>query len=67
MTHPRDLEYMKQMLPNMSQEIMDKQKSLQPGTCVAFGSAFKVSLISKMRIPSPTPYSSNCDVVSTWK
>mgnify|MGYP000000524957 FL=1 len=67
MTHPRDLEYMKQMLPNMSQEIMDKQKSLQPGTCVAFGSAFKVSLIAKMRIPSPTPYSSNCDIINTWK
>lgn len=67
MTHPRDLEYMKQMLPNISQEIIDKQKSLQPGTCVAFGSAFKVSLISKMRIPDPTPYSSNCDVVNTWQ
>ena len=67
MTHPRDLEYIKQMLPNINQEIIDKQKGLQPGTTVAFGSAFKVPMIVKMRIPSPEPYSSNCDVINTWK
>ena len=67
MTHPKDLEYIKQMLPNINQEIIDKQKGLQPGNCVAFGSAFKVPMIVKMRIPSPEPYSSNCDIINTWK
>lgn len=67
MTHPRDLDYIKKMLPNMSAEIMEKQKSLQPGMCVAFGSAFKVPMIIKMPLPNPEPHSSNVNVVSVWQ
>ena len=67
MTHPRDLEYIKKMLPNMSTEIMEKQKSLQPGMCVAFGRAFKVPMIIKMPLPNPAPHSSNVNVVSVWQ
>jgi Predicted ATPase len=66
MTHPRDLEYMKKMLPNMSSEIMEKQKSLQSGTCVAFGRALKIPMIVRMPLPNPEPYSSNADVVGRW-
>lgn len=67
MTHPRDLDYIEKMLPNVSHEIIEKQKSLQPGTCVAFGKAFKIPMIVKMPLPNPEPYSSNADIVSTWK
>ncbi len=67
MTHPRDLEYIKKMLPNISAEVVEKQKSLQPGTCVAFGKAFKIPMIVKMEMPNPEPYSSNCDVYERWK
>ncbi len=67
MTHPRDLEYIKKMLPNMSAEIMEKQKSLQPGMCVAFGKAFKVPMIIKLPLPNPEPHSSNVDVVKIWQ
>ena len=67
MTHPRDLEYIKKMLPNMSAEIVEKQKSLQPGMCVAFGKAFKVPMIIKMPLPNPEPHSSNVNVVSVWQ
>ncbi len=67
MTHPRDLEYIKKMLPNMSAEIMEKQKSLQPGMCVAFGRAFKVPMIIKMKMPNPEPHSSNVNVVDIWQ
>lgn len=66
MTHPRDLEYIEKMLPNMSAEIIEKQKSLQPGTCVAFGKAFKIPMIVKMPLPNPEPHSSNADIVRTW-
>ncbi|MDD2181369.1 MAG: ATP-binding protein [Bacilli bacterium] len=66
MNHPRDLEYIRQMLPNISAEIVEKQKSLQPGTCVAFGRAFKVPMIVKMQLPNPEPHSSNADVVDKW-
>lgn len=66
MNHPRDLEYIKKMLPNVSEEVVEKQKSLQPGTCVAFGKAFKVPMIIHMEMPSPEPSSSSCNIVGTW-
>ena len=67
MTHPKDLEYIEKMLPNISGDVIDKLNSLQPGTLVAFGNAFKIPLLIKMDMPDPTPYSSNCDVVSRWR
>ena len=67
MTHPRDIDYIKKMLPNISAEIIEKQKSLQPGTCVAFGKAFKIPMIIKMPMPNPEPYSGNADIVKSWQ
>lgn len=66
MNHPTDVEYIKKMVPNISDEIVEKQKSLQSGTCLAFGSAFKIPLIVKLKMPSPMPMSGNCDVVQIW-
>ena len=62
-----DVEYIEKMLPNISGDVIDKLNSLQPGTLVAFGNAFKIPLLIKMDMPDPTPYSSNCDVVSRWR
>jgi DNA helicase HerA-like ATPase len=67
MNHPRDLEYIEKMLPNISREVVEKQKTLQPGTCVAFGKAFKIPMIVKMKMPNPEPFSSNCDVFDVWQ
>ena len=67
MNHPRDLEYIKKMLPNISSEIVEMQKTLQPGTCVAFGKAFKIPIIIRMDLPNPEPTSSNCDVLERWQ
>jgi DNA helicase HerA-like ATPase len=55
------------MIPNINSDIVDKQKSLQSGTCLGFGTAFKIPVIVKMDMPNPPPYSSNCDVVARWK
>ena len=67
MTHPRDLDYIEKMLPNISGDVIQKLTSLQSGTMVAFGNAFKIPLIIKMDMPNPSPYSSNCNVVQRWK
>lgn len=67
MTHPLDLEYIGKMLPNMSADVLEKLNTLQPGTCVAFGSAFKVPMIVKLEMPNPEPYSANADVIARWK
>ena len=65
-THPRDIEYISKMVPNITEEIVEKQKALQPGYCLCFGSAFKVPLITKVDLPNPVPESANCDVMKTW-
>lgn len=66
-THPLDTDYIRKMLPNISNDIVEKQKGLQPGTCMAFGRAFKIPMIVRMKLPNPTPESSNCDIINTWK
>ena len=66
MTHPKDLKYIEEMLPNISADIIGKQKTLQPGTCVAFGSAFKIPMIIKLEMPNPEPYSSSCNIINSW-
>lgn len=66
MTHPKDIKYIEEMLPNISQDVIEKMKILQPGTCVAFGSAFKIPMIVRLEMPNPRPFSSSCDVTSYW-
>lgn len=66
MNHPTDVEYIKKMVPNISDEIVEKQKTLQPGTCLGFGMAFTIPLVIKLRMPDPEPKSGNCDVVNIW-
>lgn len=67
MTHPKDIEYIRTMLPNISQDVIEKQKVLQPGNCVGFGGAFKLPMIIKLKMPNPMPYSTNCNVNERWK
>lgn len=67
MTHPKDIEYIRTMLPNISQDVIEKQKVLQPGNCVGFGGAFKLPMIIKLEMPNPMPYSTNCDVNQRWR
>ena len=64
--HPMDLEYISKTIPNMSEDIVSKQKTLQAGTCVAFGRIFKIPMIVKMEKASPAPTSSNCEIYNTW-
>ena len=64
--HPRDLTYIKDMVPNMSDEIMIVLKTLQSGSAIGFGSAFKVPTAVQIVKPNPEPLSNNCDVVKVW-
>ena len=65
-THPTDLEYIRKMVPNISADVIEKQKSLQSGTCVAFGRMMKIPMIVKMQLPNPEPMSSNASVYDKW-
>ncbi|MBR3145915.1 MAG: DUF87 domain-containing protein [Bacilli bacterium] len=64
--HPIDVEYIRKMVPNITDEIVEKQKALQSGTCLGFGLGFKIPLIIKMEMPDPAPLSGNCDVAKIW-
>lgn len=66
MQHPKDVSFIRQMVPFITDEIVEKMKGLQPGTCVVFGSAFKLPTIVKMEMPYPQPTSQNVDVSRLW-
>ena len=64
--HPKDLNFIKNMVPSVSSEIIEQLKSLQAGNCIAFGSAFKVPVSMRFEKPNPEPLSSNADIFKTW-
>ncbi len=64
--HPIDLKYIKEMLPNISEEVVLQLKSLKPGNCIAFGSAFKVPTVMYLDLPDPKPLSENIDLKKVW-
>ena len=66
MLHPTDVEYIRQMVPNITNEVVKRLRILQPGNCIAFGSAFNVPVLVKMDMPNPAPSSSSCEISKIW-
>lgn len=64
--HPVDLKYIKEIVPNVSEEIASQLKNLKPGNCIAFGTAFKVPTIMYVPLPDPLPLSSDVDLSIVW-
>ena len=64
--HPKDLDYIKNMVPNISIEIVQQLKNLKPGNCIAFGNAFKVPVSMYIDLPNPRPMSNNVDIQTVW-
>ena len=64
--HPVDLKYIKEMIPNISEEVVLQLKNLKPGNCIAFGQAFKVPTVMYLEMPNPTPLSNNVDLKNVW-
>lgn len=66
MLHPIDVEYIKEMVPNITNETVKKLRILQPGNCIAFGTAFNVPVLIKMEMPDPKPSSDNVAIEKAW-
>ncbi len=66
MLHPKDLEFVSRIVPNIAEETIKKMQILQPGRCMVFGTSFKVPTLVKIEMPSPEPYSSSCNIDSVW-
>ena len=64
--HERDITYLETMMPNATQDTINTIKTLQPGTCMTFGSAFKVPISVKVPFPNPAPLSSNAKIDVVW-
>ena len=64
--HPKDLEYVANMVPNIRQEGINQVKNLPAGTSLAFASAFPLSINIKFPLASPEPLSNNSDIVKIW-
>ncbi|MEG1596838.1 MAG: DUF87 domain-containing protein [Bacilli bacterium] len=64
--HPKDLEYIKNMVPNVSMDIVNSLKILEPGNVMAFGNAFSVPINIKIEKPNPEPLSNNANIVNSW-
>lgn len=66
MLHPKDVSYIKEMIPNITTEVITKLRILQPGVCVGFGNAFKVPVLIQLDMPDPAPSSASCDISNVW-
>lgn len=66
LNHPTDLDYISRMVPNISSDVIEKQKLLQTGTCVAFGRMMRIPMIVKMNMPNPEPQSANASIYDRW-
>lgn len=64
--HPKDLEYIREMVPNITSELVLQLKNLKPGNCIAFGSAFKVPVSMYIDLPNPRPLSNNVNLEEVW-
>jgi len=65
-THPNDIDYIKPMIPFVDEEMIEKIKNLQIGSCLNFGSAFNLPTITNVDIATPAPSSSSCDISNKW-
>ena len=66
MLHPKDVDYIHDIVPSITNEVMNKLRILQPGTCVAFGIAFKIPTLISFKMPNPAPSSSSADISNNW-
>ena len=64
--HPKDLEFVRSVLPSINTGMTSKLNTLNPGACIIYGNAFKMPVLVKMAVPDPTPLSSNCDIEKVW-
>lgn len=66
MTHPFDIDYVLKVVPNITNEIIERIKTVKPGFCIAFGNALHIPSLVKFTMPNPAPNSDNCKISNIW-
>ncbi len=66
MFHPDDLTIIKSITHSISENDIEKLKSLGPGNSLCFGTAFNIPCFAKIDPPNPYPNSSNAQIGASW-
>ena len=66
MYHPEDLKIISSISSNVSDETIEKLKSLTPGIAICIWISFKLPLLTKFELPNPMPQSTNVDIKKAW-
>lgn len=66
MYHPDDIEIISSLSSAVTDEAIQKLKTLKPGMALGFGTAFKLTQLIKMDMPNPAPQSSSSNLIETW-
>lgn len=64
--HPKDLDYIQNMVPRVSSEMVEQLKTLSPGDAICFGTAFRIPTLVSIEKPNPAPFSSSADIKRAW-
>lgn len=64
--YPEDLEIVKGISSNVTDETLEKIKTLKSGMGLVFGTAFKVPLLVKFPLPNPMPISTSIKIDKVW-
>lgn len=64
--YPDDLEIVKGISSNVTDETVEKIKTLHPGMSLTFGTAFKVPLLVQFPLPNPLPISTSLEIDDIW-
>ena len=64
--HPDDIKIIENISSNINIELIEKVKSLSPGTALAFGVAFKLPIVATLMLPEPMPHSTSVNIKTTW-
>lgn len=66
MFHPKDLKFVSDIIPNISEMVLSRIKVLHPGSCMMFGTAFPMPILTIVDKPNPEPLSQSCNIDNTW-
>ena len=64
--HPKDFEIVKSISTNVTEEALEKLKTLNSGTALIFGTGFKLPLLAELKLPSPMPESTSLNISKIW-
>lgn len=64
--HPKDFEIVKSISTLVTDDTLEKLKTLNPGTAMVFGVGFKIPLLVRLELPNPIPTSTSLNIDNLW-